>query len=391
MDKVNFFAKNILIAFVLLFGVEVFGATNVPHISFEEIDVLINSARREAEFNAKNPNGVKYKRAINELFNTFATYKLEASKGDAYSKYVLGMFCVSGFDGAVLAVNKKKALAWLIESANGGYVQAMWTLGEIYSTEKVADTKEALKWFLCAAENGDVRAQMKVSRFYEEGIGTVANPEAAFMWCERAANNNEVEAQYKLATMYERGFGVGRDRRKSVYWLKSAARLGNKEAAKRIEEFDSLKAKLVEVFEKSRHVPRMLAEADRKRSEGRALQMAKSSHNGFASRGGYGLGASTDNYAANRRGEALCAEADAIVAEVEKIKAEENKYLKTAFDILYSVELKSSDYRHALDFIPLSYQSSVLIAINCKTRKIVKFNAAESLAPESLDLLSEIQ
>lgn len=103
------------------------------------------------------------------------------------------------------------------------------------------------------------------------------------------------------------------------------------------------------------------------------------------------LGAATDNYAANRRGEALCAEADAIVAEVEKIKTEENKYLKTSFDILYSVELKSSNYRHTLDLIPLSYQSVGFIAINCKTRKIVKFKSAESFAPESLDLLSEMQ
>lgn len=391
MDKVNFFAKNILIALVLLFGVEVFGATNVPHISLEEIAGLVESAEREAEFNAKNPNGVKYKRAIKELLNTFATYKFEAAKGDAYSKYVLGIFCIRGFDGNVLASNLNKGISWLIESANGGYVQAMYMLGLIYSTGTIADIKESFKWYLCAAENDDVRAQMKVSRFYEEGIGTAANPEAAFMWCERAANNNEVEAQYKLATMYECGYGVGRDMRKCTYWLKSAARLGNKEAAKRIDEFDSVKAKLVELFEKSKKIPRMLAEADRKRSEGRALQMAKSSHNGFASRGGYGLGASTDNYAANRRGEALCAEADAIVAEVEKIKSENEKYVKIAFDILYSVELKSNDYKHTLNFIPLSYQDGVLIAVNCNTRKIVKFNAAQSLSAESLDLLSEME
>lgn len=385
MDKVNFFAKNILIALVMLFGVEVFGAGAVHRISIDEIVGFVEAAQYETT------NGTQNKETLKKLNAIFSAYKTEASKGDAYSKYVLGMFCMLGYDGTTLTVNPTNGFAWLIESANGGYASAMYALGTFYSAEGFYNPKEAFKWYLCAAESGDVMAQTRVSDCYEHGIGTASNPTAAFMWCERAANNNDPEAQYKLATMYERGFGVRRDTRKCIYWFNAAARLGNKEAAKRIDEFNSVKEKLVAIFRKSSQIPRMLAEADKKRREGHALQMAKSSHNGFASRGGYGLSAYTDNSAANMRGSALCSEADAIESETENIKAEEKKYVDVVLDMFEVLKLTSYNYKHTLYVVPLSYQDGVLIAVNSKTRKIVKFNAAQSLSAESLDLLSEME
>ena len=62
-----------------------------------------------------------------------------------------------------------------------------------------------------SAEAGNLEAQVKLARFYENGLGGNRDLAEARAWLERAAAQNHQDAQKQLATYYEHGRGGDRD------------------------------------------------------------------------------------------------------------------------------------------------------------------------------------
>lgn len=62
-----------------------------------------------------------------------------------------------------------------------------------------------------SAEAGNLEAQVKLARFYENGLGGNRDLAEARAWLERAAAQNHQDAQKQLATYYEHGRGGDKD------------------------------------------------------------------------------------------------------------------------------------------------------------------------------------
>ncbi len=129
-----------------------------------------------------------------------------------------------------------------------------------------------------------------------------------------------------------------------------------------------------------------LGSAQVKIREGRALMSAKSSSNGFSSRGGYGLDASIDNSASNRRGEILVEEGNAILAEIEQAKANFENAVFNCLENATPILLHSKDGK-SFEAVVLDYSNQRLTMINVSSKKVVRFEAKKHLAPDSVKLL----
>ena len=89
--------------------------------------------------------------------------------------------------------------------AEGGYVDAQYTLGMIYLYEDYVEQNHPLgiKWLKKAAENGDVNAQVSLAKCYEEGRGVMMNIYDAMTWYMKASLQGNEEATERLNELEE--------------------------------------------------------------------------------------------------------------------------------------------------------------------------------------------
>lgn len=89
-----------------------------------------------------------------------------------------------------VAVNYKKAIEWLTNVAEQGFVKAQMLLGDSYESGYLVekDLKQAHKWHKLAAGNGDVDVQYILSRDYHSGFGVKRNKNKWKEWLDKAAN-----------------------------------------------------------------------------------------------------------------------------------------------------------------------------------------------------------
>lgn len=185
-----------------------------------------------------------------------------ACEGSPSHQYQLGYIYEAGTYG--LVQDNTEALKWYRRSAEVGFSEAEYKLGEIYKEGKLvpqsyaealkwyelaakqkmlpalealailylkgegvpqSDTK-ALKWYQLMAEQGDVKAQFTVGTMFEKGIGTTLNYATAQKWYEMAAMQGLAEAQYNLGVIYAKGLGRERNDSEALKWKKLAAKQG---------------------------------------------------------------------------------------------------------------------------------------------------------------------
>ena len=308
------------------------------------------------------------------LEKNFSEYQVRSNNGDVRATYILALFCYYGFDGSRLNQNKNKILEYLTLAARKNLDDAMLMLALGYENPDYFSCPEkAFYWYEKLADKGNSLAQLKLSLFYESGFGVKQNFERSFFWCEKSADNNNADAMLRLSYMYERAIGTLKNLKRAYLYSKKASLAGNKEAVVRVKEFENLKSNLIAIWEQYKKVPGMKSLAASKMREGRALMNAKSTDNGFASRGGYGLHAATDNSAANRRGEMLMDEAKKILAQADVIKAEFDRALEQVLELFDSIEIAQKDSRYRAHCVILSCEHEIVIALVCSRRKIVKF------------------
>jgi TPR repeat protein len=96
----------------------------------------------------------------------------------------------------------KDAIAWLLKSAAQGYVPAMNSLGDLYSSPdmlpQLENEPESFKWWMKAAKLGDVDAEGRVAEMLEEGKGVKQDTAAAIQWYTEAAAQKDDFAEDAL-------------------------------------------------------------------------------------------------------------------------------------------------------------------------------------------------
>ena len=122
-----------------------------------------------------------------------------------------------------------KAMEYYKRAADKGEVMSMMRLASIASGGEAGgrpDYAEAFKWYKLAAEAGSVAAQTNVAAMYAEGRGTERDDREAFKWYSAAAERGGVQAKYNCAVMKMDAIGTWKDAKKAVELLRECAAQG---------------------------------------------------------------------------------------------------------------------------------------------------------------------
>jgi TPR repeat protein len=125
--------------------------------------------------------------------------------------------------------------------ADGGNVEAMYLLGNMYSlgTGVQQGYREAVKWYRQAADLGYMAAQFSLALMYDNGVGVPQNYAEALKWFSRAANQGHRLAQESVGIMYAFGEGVAQDFIRAHMWFNlaaAAAEPGRREFAAKLRD-----------------------------------------------------------------------------------------------------------------------------------------------------------
>lgn len=133
-----------------------------------------------------------------------------------------------------------KAVEWYRKSAEQGYAQGQYCLGNMYhqGLGVIEDYKEAFKWFSKAAEQGYDKAQTMLGYMYFMGEGVENDFIKAFTWEQKAAEQGNADAQYVLGMMFEIGNGVTNGRAEAIKWYEKAAEQGHQYAIERLKKLN---------------------------------------------------------------------------------------------------------------------------------------------------------
>lgn len=128
--------------------------------------------------------------------------------------------------------NRAKRIEYLKNSAEQGYAQAQYELGNHYYFGWVVkkDQAQAVQWYRRAADQGHAEAQYDLGSCYRFGYGIKADTTQAVKWFRKAADQGYTDAQYRLGVLYQTGDGVEKDNAQAVEWYRRAADQGNKYA-----------------------------------------------------------------------------------------------------------------------------------------------------------------
>lgn len=139
----------------------------------------------------------------------------EASKGNVYALYDIGMMYLCGFG---LEVDTEKAHEYFEKALDGfkavetkkhnDYIQyrigKMYNIG--YGTKK--DTTEAANWFRLSSVQNNQFAQYSLGNLYYRGEGVEQSYEEAFKLYHGAFSQGNPFAAYELGKMYQKGIGT---------------------------------------------------------------------------------------------------------------------------------------------------------------------------------------
>jgi TPR repeat protein len=74
--------------------------------------------------------------------------------------------------------------------------------------------------YLVSANNGNIDAMYKLGEMYSTGQGIMQDYKQALYWYKQAGNNGNIDAMYKLGEMYSTGQGIMQDYKQALYWYK---------------------------------------------------------------------------------------------------------------------------------------------------------------------------
>lgn len=113
--------------------------------------------------------------------------------GNAEATYCAGYMLMNGLG---VATDLEKAADFLQQAVDMGYVPAMAELADMVAME---EEKRAFLLFSKGANSGDQYAMNRLSKFYDEGIGTKVNPKKGDYWYERSNETGDANAMTQEA------------------------------------------------------------------------------------------------------------------------------------------------------------------------------------------------
>ena len=121
-----------------------------------------------------------------------------------------------------------EAARWLKLAAAQGHMQSQVMLGFMYKTGQgvTRNASESVHWYQMAADKGDVDACYQVGMAHEQGAGVAQDFSLAAKWLAKAAGQDHAPAQYALGELYHRGQGVQQDEAQAFSWYEKGARQG---------------------------------------------------------------------------------------------------------------------------------------------------------------------
>lgn len=124
-------------------------------------------------------------------------------------------------------INNKSGFDILLQQANNGDVQAMYSIGEayLYGEGVMTDKKKAFEWILKAADNGHSHAQATVSLMFAMGEGIDSSDKNAFKYALKSAESNYPYGLCVLADFYNQGIGTKKNPQEALNCLLKAAQM----------------------------------------------------------------------------------------------------------------------------------------------------------------------
>jgi uncharacterized protein len=176
--------------------------------------------------------GMKAEKIL-DYSKAYKWYRLAADHGDARAMNRLGaMYSIverswleKHMSEAEQRRNKGKAnmeiaRMWWKKAADQGNIDAMVHLGRD-CRKNAGHSKAAFQWFLAAAEGGDIQSMKVLAQMYRDGEGVESNRVEARKW-RMAYLESDVESQFKQGLRYELGDGEKKDYSKARYWYSLA-------------------------------------------------------------------------------------------------------------------------------------------------------------------------
>ena len=90
-------------------------------------------------------------------------------------------------NGQGVAQDYQQAFSWFQKSANQGYANAQYALGDLYfyGQNVTQDYQQAIVWYQKAAVQGYDVAQYALGNMYRDGKGVVKDYQQAKMWYQK--------------------------------------------------------------------------------------------------------------------------------------------------------------------------------------------------------------
>ena len=129
-------------------------------------------------------------------------------------------------------------MEWLKRAADGGFIDAMNRLVDIYVDQNPSMAFEFAKKAANTTPNDEncldknesaATAALNLGLFYLYGVGTQENTAEAFAWLKKSANAGNANAMFYIGQMYRKGMGVVEDKKVAEQWLKKSSDAGDLE------------------------------------------------------------------------------------------------------------------------------------------------------------------
>jgi len=128
----------------------------------------------------------------------------------------------------VKAPENEEAFKWMQASADQGYAQACYSLGNFYrsGTWVEADADKAFEYYKKAAEMGNSDGMERLGECFALGTGVAVNMNFSFQAFQRAAEMGNPKGQCHLGLSYIEGRGCLQDIGLGFQWIMQAAASG---------------------------------------------------------------------------------------------------------------------------------------------------------------------
>lgn len=171
---------------------------NVQEGIFINFDEIYKQAKRV--LSGENTDSSRF-------YDIFIKLQIGAQYGHKECQNGLGFFYANGWG---IEKNKELAFKFYSESAQQGFIPAMWNVALSFEkgTGVSKDLHKMFEWYSKAANNGDSKSMYEVAKCYYRGYGIKKDYSAAFRYFNLAAEHGNSKALTIVGECYLNGIGV---------------------------------------------------------------------------------------------------------------------------------------------------------------------------------------